>query len=101
MKKQDTKVYIAGKVSGEPYEVCKAKFNHRAELLRAQGYEVVNPMEIVPKESNWREAMNICIRAITECQAYFMLEDWRLSRGAKIELNLMLGLGLQSLNGKL
>jgi predicted secreted Zn-dependent protease len=95
------KVYIAGKVTGEPYEDCKAKFNRRAEILRKQGYEVINPVEIVSRTASWETAMKICIKALVNCDAYYMLPGWRDSRGAKIEYKLAQVLGLQNLNGKL
>lgn len=101
MNMNTKKVYIAGKVTGENYKDCVTKFNTRAEILRKQGYEVINPIEIVPASADWKTAMKICINALLECDAYYMIPDWRYSRGAKIELNLALALGLQNLNGKL
>lgn len=96
-----SKVYLAGKVTGLPYSECLEKFKNQAEILSKQGYEVVNPMEIVPKNTDWKTAMKLCINAIMECDAYYMLDDWRYSRGAKIELQLALSLDLKNLNGKL
>jgi hypothetical protein len=95
------KVYIAGKVTGENYADCVAKFNAQAEILSKQGYEVVNPMDIVPEGTDWKTAMQICITELMYCNAFYMLSDWRFSRGAKIELQLALALGLKSLNSKL
>jgi hypothetical protein len=95
------RVYIAGKVTGEKYAECVKKFSSRAEILRAQGYEVVNPMEIVPEGTGWKDAMKLCISELMNCDAYYMLPDWRYSKGAKIELQLALALDLRNLNGKL
>jgi hypothetical protein len=95
------KVYIAGKVTGEKYADCVRKFNRQSEILRNQGYIVVNPMELVPKDTNWKTAMQLCIHELIECDAYYMLPDWRNSRGAKIERQIAQELDLQNLNGKL
>lgn len=95
------KVYIAGKVTGENYADCVAKFNAQTEILSKQGYEVVNPMDIVPEGIDWKTAMQICITELMYCNAFYMISDWGFSRGAKIELQLALALGLKNLNGKL
>lgn len=95
------KVYIAGKVTGEEYENCVNKFKKRAEILRNQGYSVVNPMEIIPPNTDWRTAMKICVNELIDCEYIYMLPGWRDSKGAKLEYQLAQELDLQNLNGKL
>jgi hypothetical protein len=81
-------VYIVGKVSGEPYEQCKRKFNQREKELNNLGFMAVNPMKIVPKNTPWHEAMRISIGNLVQCFAVSPLDDWKYSQGAKIEMNI-------------
>jgi hypothetical protein len=88
------KAYICGKVTGEPLKECKAKFQHAKQLVEPLGYEVVNPMEIVPNGTNWAEAMRICVKALMDCDVLFAMPDAN-SRGAIIEQKLANTVGIQ------
>lgn len=87
-------VYIAGKVTGLKYEEVCVKFAAAQERLENRGFKVVNPMEIVPREATWSEAMRICLAALPECQMIYMLRCSVNSRGAKIELQRAIDLRL-------
>lgn len=79
-------VYIIGKVTGEPYASCFAKFQTREKQLNDAGYIAINPMNLVPKDTPWHEAMRICVGALVQCYAVNPLDDWADSRGAKTEM---------------
>ena len=80
------KVYIAGKVTGEPIAECTIKFGTAQKQIEALGFEVVNPLEIVGDfKTPWDVAMKICIKALVDCDAIVLLPDWSNSRGARFE----------------
>ena len=79
------KVYIAGKVSGLPYAETYQKFLAIEQMLLNLGQTVVNPMKLVPEGCDWHSAMRICIPELYKCTAIYLLPDWHLSDGAKIE----------------
>lgn len=85
------RVYIAGKVSGTPLAECTMKFGTAQKRLEAEGYEVVNPLEVVTSNSElgfktpWPVAMKLTLAAMMTCDLVYMLEDYRFSRGAMIE----------------
>src|SRR5690625_3172317 len=84
-----TKIYIAGKVTGEPKHFCTLKFATAQKELEKQGYEVVNPIEVVGDfNADWQTAMRKCIKELMDCDASYMLPDWHDSKGAKIEHSL-------------
>ena len=89
------KVYICGKVTGEPERDCKFKFMLRARYLRDCGHEVVVPTEIVPFDADWKEAMRICIAALVTCEAISPLSDTLNSKGAMLEWQIAQPLGLK------
>nr|WP_294922153.1 DUF4406 domain-containing protein [uncultured Flavobacterium sp.] len=89
------KIYIAGKVTGEDQKQCIEKFQKAKELIEKRGDEAVNPIEVVGDwTATWDEAMKKCLKALIDCEAIMLLEDWNLSRGAKIEFRLALELNL-------
>lgn len=79
-------IYIAGKVTGLPYDEVLAKFN-LAETILAKNWQVVNPIKVVnnPQEE-WHAAMEKCLAALDQCEAIYMLPCSVDSPGAKIEL---------------
>jgi len=92
------RVYIAGKVSGEEYEKCVAKFTDAADRLKSSGMIPVNPMNFVPKDMDWKGAMKLCIRSLVTCDYMLLLDDWKESKGAKLERSLAVVLGIPIIN---
>lgn len=90
------KTYISGKISGLPEHEARAKFDNTAILLKAKGYTPVNPFDVQPAAPNpeWADYMAADIRALMDCQAIYMQRDWGQSKGARIEYQIALELGL-------
>lgn len=91
------KVYLAGKMTGEP-DFGYPKFNAAAAALRAAGYEVVNPAELwggeIDPSRTWMEYMRRGIQEMLTCEAVVAFPDWEESRGASLEMMLAGGLGM-------
>lgn len=89
------KIYIAGKVSGEPYEETKLKFKKAQETIEKLGYEAVNPLEVVgTPDIDWEDAMKLCIKSLMDCRYLVALDDWKKSTGAKLEVKLCKKVGI-------
>ena len=90
------KCYISGAISGtKDYE---KRFKKAEFKVRELGYEPINPadyLSILPPTTSWLEYMkyDVALMASEGCNAIYMLDGWRASRGAKIELELALGAG--------
>ena len=83
-----TKIYIAGKVSGEEVHKVTMKFGKAQKELDKLGYEAVNPIEVVNDwHCSWDDAMKKCIAALQQCEAVYFLPCYKESKGAQIELN--------------
>ena len=78
------KIYIAGKITGEPN--YKEKFDIAATSLEAQGHIVLNPAEL-PEGMLPADYMRICFAMIDTGDAIYLLKDWCSSFGASIERN--------------
>lgn len=76
------KVYIAGKVSGDPE--YRAKFNRAEERLKRQGYIVINPA-VLPSGMDHADYARICAAMLDSADAVALLEDFGKSEGAIIE----------------
>jgi len=82
------KIYIAGKISGLPKAEYTAKFLQAELALSAAGWEPVNPCSFgIPEDTPSAIALLTCIPELEKCQAIYMLNDWRDSLGARIELS--------------
>lgn len=87
------KIYLSGKMHGVP-EMNFPKFNRHAKQLRNLGYEVLNPAENPPR-SCWEEYMKLDITNMVTCDTVAVLDDWKNSRGARVEVKLARELGLR------
>lgn len=88
-------IYICGKVTGLDRAHCLAKFATAKQILEAENYKVINPMELVPADALWEDAMSICIKALRNCNGLLMLPDWQFSTGALFEYKEAKKLGLK------
>ncbi len=87
--------YVAGKVTGLPKEEVNKKFNLIANQLGSMGYQVVRPLSISDDTRPWDETMRAEIRKMLECDEVHMLPDWQQSRGAQLERDIALRLGME------
>ncbi len=91
-------IYLCGKVTGEPYNDCCLKFENAENALLIDGYKVVNPMKIVPKNATWEEAMKLCITELVRCDGILLLPDVNDSKGAYQEFELARELKIKHIN---
>ena len=84
------KIYIAGKITGEPN--YKEKFDIAATSLEAQGHIVLNPAEL-PEGMLPADYMRICFAMIDTADAIYLLKGWYRSSGVSIERSYAMYIG--------
>ena len=86
-KKQKPRIYISGRITGLDYKEAFDKFEQAEKELTAKGYEVVNPMKLVPfnKDWSWFDYLSADIKLMENCAHIYMLSNWRESGGASVE----------------
>lgn len=96
------KIYISGQITGLDLSEAEKNFADIEAKLKASGYEVVNPMTLVPYQQHltWKDYMAEYIKALWHCDAIIMLDNWTASKGAKIEHGIAVGLGLPIYHAK-
>ena len=77
-------VYIAGKMTGLP-DKGRAAFLQAEQKLKALGHVVLNPA-VLPDGLLQHQYMPICLSMLEQADAIYLLENWRDSPGAKLEL---------------
>lgn len=83
------KIYISGRISGLPIEDVTSKFEAAEAKLKAQGYEVVNPLKNgIPDNATWEVHVAMDVLLLMGCNIIYLLPDWSLSKGATLEKNL-------------
>ena len=88
------RIYIAGPMTGLPALNYPA-FHAEAARLRAADFEVYNPADNPrPPCGTWTGYMRMALRQISQCDAVSFLPGWNGSRGARLEHQIALELGL-------
>lgn len=77
------KIYIAGKITGDPN--YKAKFEKAAEAYRQKGYVVLTP-SWMPQGMQPADYMRICFAMIDTADVVAFLPGYETSPGAQVEL---------------
>lgn len=88
------KIFISGKITGEPISECRWKFYRaRSEVRRMEIFTstekatTVDPLDLpgIVFGISHQEAMEICMKELESCTHIFMLRDWKESNGATME----------------
>jgi len=90
-------IYITGPMSGLP-DLNFPAFHAAAAKLRAEGHTVINPAEInadVAGQRPWDFYMRADIVELTKCEAIYLLNGWRDSKGALLEFTIAVGLDME------
>jgi len=87
------KIYICGKVTGDPYYFTNFMCEERR--LFSLGYEPINPVACIPANEPWQKAMRTAIRMMLLCDGVSMLPNWRSSKGSKFEVFIAKELGIE------
>lgn len=89
-----TRVYVSGPMTGLP-DCNYPAFNEVSALLRRLGFEVENPAENErPACGSWLGYMRLSLIQIARSDRIFMLRGWEDSKGARLERDIAIGLGL-------
>jgi len=92
-------VYIAGKVTGLPYDEVLLKFKKKQRELEGLGFFVLNPTEIMgDADCDWKIAMRVSVILLANADHICLLPDWHLSPGATLERELALKLGISTID---
>lgn len=88
------KIYVSGGITGRDFQEALKHFADASQMLREQGYEVVNPMELEHNhDQSWENFMRVDLKAMLDCDSIYMLSGWGRSRGAMIEWELAKEIG--------
>lgn len=86
---QQLKIYVSGQIKGLDRGAAQIRFEQAANHLKRLGHQAFNPMQMFPYNRNWTytDYLIADLRVLMEkCDAIYMLDNWVVSRGARIEL---------------
>jgi hypothetical protein len=81
------RIYISGQISGLEYADAFERFEQAENKFKDDNWdEIVNPMKLNHEhDKSWENYMLVDIKALFECDAIYMLNNWGNSKGARIE----------------
>ena len=91
------KIYIAGPMTGHADFNIPA-FDAKAKALTAEGWEVMNPADLAREHGTLRSHafyMRLAIGMLLQCDAIHMLPGWGRSKGASLEYDVAMAIGLE------
>jgi hypothetical protein len=85
-------LYLCGRITGDNH--YRAKFLDAEDRLYEAGFVPVNPAACVPDKTEWHHAMRQAIGLMLRCDGVALLDDWKKSKGARIEATLAGNVGI-------
>ena len=80
------KIYISGQITGLDIQEASDIFQMAEFHLKNLGWSPINPMTIKhDHDQSWESYMREDIKELMDCDAIFMLPNWTISKGAKVE----------------
>ena len=92
------RIYISGKITGTTDFM--ERFDRIEQELYEEGHEVVNPAREnahLPKDTSWEGYMAESLKMLCECDAIYLMDGWRESRGAVLEAMVAAYMGKEKL----
>lgn len=87
------RVYISGPMTGL-VDLNFPAFNEAERLLREAGHEPINPARHGRGEP-WQFYMRMALLDLADTEGVALLDNWRHSRGARLEYKIARELGLE------
>lgn len=96
MKKKRLKAYISGPITGHPD--AKEKFMAAEKELIGFEFEPVNPFNNGLQKDpaiEYTDHLLADLKSLSGCQIIYMLRNWQMSRGARIEYSFAVNMGIE------
>lgn len=77
--------YISGKISGLKEDEYTRNFDFAKSIVSLAGFKPISPLDLPHPFENWYTRMILCLFVLTFCECVYFMDDWRESRGARIE----------------
>jgi len=83
------KIYISGPITGLNYEEAFQNFEKAENYFLSNSMEVINPMKLKHNHDlSWESYMRVDLKAMLDCDAIALIDNWEQSKGAQVEYRL-------------
>jgi hypothetical protein len=87
-------IFVAGKMYGLPEAQVREKFEKATTDLQGQGYTVISPVSDMEPGKGWEDTIRKSIKSMLDCDEVHLLPCWQESRGAQLERDIAIRLGM-------
>lgn len=89
------KIYLCGPISALPEKQARANFEAAERIASSMNFEPVNPMKLPHQhDKEWSSYLREDIKALMECDVIGVIDLPYISRGADLEKNIAVILGI-------
>lgn len=93
------RIYLSIPISNMDENKQREKADKIKMALSKKGWQVVNPFDIVPVKKNpdWFDHIGADLRELSKCDAIYLCNGWKESKGCKLEMNYAVSMGLRQI----
>jgi hypothetical protein len=96
MKRLGKTIYISGKIKDLDIEVARDNFLRIENIIEESGNLAMNPMRNnVPVTATYEDHMRADLKILLDCDAIFLMKNWKESKGSILEYEVARKCGLQ------
>jgi len=77
--------YISGKITGLPKEEYTDNFELAESVLRATGFNAINPVKLWHPVKCWIGYLAVDILVLLFCDCIYFMDNWTESKGSIVE----------------
>lgn len=93
------RIYLSIPISSMDEKKQREKADRIKAALSRKGHTVINPFDIIVDKNNpdWFDHMGADLRELSKCDAIFLCNGWKGSKGCNLEMSYAISMGIRQM----